>query len=263
VIKALSHKPIPVWLNNFNSDDPINFSNVFKDSIYYPACGFDSDVMSLCMGYSHNFIYVDNLCLWYQVGKERVYEFINSSNTFGAFNRVYQREFSKSELIGGYPFKKEQPQYADGNPDYGLTPKEFFAILTIFEPKKGNKTFSHSDRSTKLHVYEPLAFLYVCDDGCFSYENFYYSHNVIPRGIAIIQPGDAFGGNWTSYYARDKIFGRIVMSHPAGIPDILISGGRDSRGGNFRRVVWSEYSKRLYYSRLNQKGLAVWTHNED
>lgn len=262
MIKVLQHHPIPDWLNNYRAGDPINFSDVFRDSIYYPACGFDGDVMSLCMGYSHSFVYVDNLCLWSSVGKDDVYQFINDSNTFGAFNRVFQAEFSKKDLIGQHPFQKEPLQYADGDPGCGLEPKDFFAILTIFEPKRGNRTYAHSDRATKLHVYEPLAFLYVCDDGCFSYQDFYYSHNVSPRGVAIIQPGDAFGGNWTSYYSRDQIFGRIVMNNPIGIPEILISGGRDSRGGHFREITWPEYSKRLYYSRLCKKGLAVWTWKE-
>jgi hypothetical protein len=214
------------------------------------------------MGYSHSFIYVDNLSLWESAGKERVYEFINSSRTFGAFNRVFQAEFTKSDLMGEYLFRKEELLYADGNPAYGLTPKEFFAILTIFEPRMGNRSYSHSDRATKLQIYEPLVFLYVCDDGCFSYQDFYYSHNIKPKGIAIIQPGDAFGGNWTSYYARDKIFGRIVMNNRAGVPEVLISGGRDSRGGHFRRNIWPEYSERLYYSRLEHKGIAVWAQNE-
>ena len=262
MIKVLNRQPIPDWLNLYSASEPINFGNVFKDSIYYPACGFDGDVMSICMGYSHSFIYVDNLCLWESVGKERVYEFINTSRTFGAFNRVFQAEFSKSELMGQHSFPKEKLLYTDGEPSYGLAPKDFFAILTIFEPKRGNRTYCHSDRATKLHVYEPLAFLYVCDDGCFSYQDFYYSHNVKPKGVAIIQPGDAFGGNWTSYYERDKVFGRIVMNNKAGIPDILISGGRDSRGGHFRRNIWPEYSDRIYYSRLEQKGIAVWAQNE-
>lgn len=262
LIKALSHEPIPSWLNNYRVGDPINFSDVFKDSIYYPACGLDPDVMSLCMGYGHSFIYVDNLCLWESVGKEDVYEFINNFYVFGAFKKIFQAEFSKSDLIGGHSFDNEELQYGDGDPTNGLTPKDFFSILTIFQPKQGNRTWTHGDRSIKLHVYEPLVFLYVCADGCFSYKDFYYSHNVAPRGVAIIQPGDAFGGNWTSYYDRDKIFGRNVMNHPAGIPDILISGGRDSRGGYFRGCIWPEYSERLYYSRLNQKGLAVWTRKE-
>lgn len=262
MIKVLSHEPIPSWLNSYRVGKSINFSDVFKDSIYYPACGFDGDVMSLCMGYSHSFVYVDNLCLWQSVEKERIYEFINESNTFGAFNRVFQAEFSKSDLMGDHLFDGEKLQDEDGDPSFGLAPKDFFAILTIFEPKRGNRTYAHSDRATKLHVYEPLVFLYVCDDGCFSYQDFYYSHNIRPKGVAIIQPGDAFGGNWTSYYARNKIFGRIVMNHKAGIPEILISGGRDSRGGYFREKIWPEYSERLYYSRLEKKGLAVWTHSE-
>ena len=52
------------------------------------------------------------------------------------------------------------------------------------------------------------------------------------------------------------------MNNKAGIPDILISGGRDSRGGHFRRNIWPENSVRIYYSRLEHKGIAVWAQNE-
>ncbi len=258
MLKCLSRENVPKWLDQFSGEESINFEDVFSNSIYYPACGFDADVLNLCMGYSHSFVYVDNLSLTTSMDKKVIYDFINLSNIFGAYKPIFQAEYSKNDLIGQSIFTKEFLKYGDGNPDLGLPSKDFFAILTIFIPKGGNRIFTHSDRSIYLHIYEPFAFLYVCDDGCFSYQKFYYSHNRTAKGVAIIQPGDAFGGNWTSYYDRSKVFGRIVMNNPAGVPEILVSGGKDSRGGYFRKQIWGEYNKRMYYSRLERKGIAIW-----
>ena len=107
-----------------------------------------------------------------------------------------------------------------------------------------------------------MAFLYICDDGCRAYEKIYQSHMTAPKAIAIIQPGDAFGGNWTSYYDQKQIFSRIVHKNPGGKPEIMIFGGRDSRGGWYKKHFWSDYAQRIYYSRLNNKGISVWSNNK-
>ena len=162
-------------------------------------------------------------------------------------------------MMGPHSVFEEPIKDGDGNPEYGLDPIPFFAILTIFEPYHGHDhEVIYSETSTIHRIYERLAFLYICDDGCRSYEKLYQSHRAKPKAIAIIQSGDAFGGNWTSYYDEKKIFSRIVHKNPGGLPDIMIFGGRDSRGGYFRKQFWSSYPENIFYSRLYNKGVAIW-----
>jgi len=259
MLKVLPRQPVPDWLKKYKPGDNIPFHLLIEDSVYYPACGFDGDVANLCMGFSHSFIYVDNLCLWGEVSKETVYERLNADYSFKGFRRIHQQEYSYLEMMGPHSVFEESIKDGDGNPECGLDPLPFFAILTIFEPYHGyDHDVIHSETSTIHHIYERLAFLYICDDGCRAYEKLYQSHRAKPKAIAIIQPGDAFGGNWTSYYDENKIFSRIVHKNPGGLPEIMIFGGRDSRGGYFRKKFWSSYPENIFYSRLYNKGVAIW-----
>jgi hypothetical protein len=259
MLKILPHQAVPSWLNNYMPGENIPFKELFNNSVYYPACGFDGDVANLCMGYSHSFVYVDNLCLWSNTTKETVYSQINHPENFKGFKKIYQQEYSYEQLLGTHEVIHEPLQRNDGNPEHGLEAQPFFAILTIFEPIEGISTkYIRSETSTIHHVYERMAFLYICDDGCRAYEKIYQSHLTSPKAIAIIQPGDAFGGNWTSYYDQKQIFSRIVHRNPGGMPEIMIFGGRDSRGGWYRKNFWSSYPKNLYYSRLHNNALSVW-----
>jgi hypothetical protein len=259
MLKILPHQAVPKWLEEYSPGDSIPFKELLADSVYYPACGFDGDIPNLCMGYSHNFVYVDNLCLWTHTTKETIYAALNHEENFKGFRKIHQQEFSYEELLGPHRIQHEPLRRNDGNPEYGLEPQPFFAILTIFGPNAGlNRKYVMSETSTIHHVYERLAFLYICDDGCRTYEKLYQSHLTKPKAIAIIQPGDAFGGNWTSYYDEKQIFSRIVHKNPGGSPDIMIFGGRDSRGGWYRKKFWSNYSENIYYSRLHSKGISFW-----
>ncbi len=259
MLKVLPRETVPIWLKTYIPGQPILFNELIQNSVYYPACGFDGDVANLCMGFSHSFIYVDNLCLWGEVSKETVYERINADYSFRGFKRIHQQEYSYAEIMGPHSVSEEPIKDGDGNPEYGLRPLPFFAILTILEPYDGyDHEVIYSETSTIHHIYERIAFLYICDDGCRSYEKLYQSHRTKPKAVAIIQPGDAFGGNWTSYYDEKKIFSRIVHKNPGGLPEIMIFGGRDSRGGYFRKQFWKTFNQNIYYSRLYGKGIACW-----
>ena len=260
MLKILPREPVPQWLISYAPGDPIPFSELVKNSIYYPACGFDGDVANLCMGYSHSFIYVDNFCLSTKPAKQSVYENLNHPHHFRGFKKIYQQEYSYDEMLGTHPIKEEEAmQGIDGHPDTGLASHEFFAILTIFESSTGvDREFTQPERATIHHIYERMAFLYICDDGCRAYEKLFQSHLEKPKAIAMIQPGNAFGGNWTNYYDEQQIFSRIVHKNPGGKPDIIIFGGQDSGGGWYRKVFWQDYCEQIYYSRIHGKAVAFW-----
>jgi hypothetical protein len=91
MLKILPREPIPEWLVSYKPGDKIPFSSLINNSVYYPACGFDGDIANLCMGYSHQFIYVDNLCLWANTTKETIYESLSNPENFKGFQRIFQR----------------------------------------------------------------------------------------------------------------------------------------------------------------------------
>ena len=268
MLKVLPREPIPDWLTRFSPGDPIDFQSVFNESVYYPASLFDFDVLNLCVGFSHSFVYVDNLCGDSSVEKEQVYGQIRSR--FGGYRPIFQHEFSLSEMVGKTQYKPEPLQFIDGRPEIGLKGKPFFAILSILEPielseavRLNRSRYGRSPTSTRIDVEERFVFLFICDDGLDAFQRFYFSHRVRPKGIAIIQPGDRFGGNWTSYGRQDAVFSRTVRSNPAGIPELLIVGGNDAWGsGVYKKKLWSDYPYRNYYFRDRGKGIATWSRSK-
>jgi len=260
MLKILPREPVPQWLISYKPSDLIPFSEIVKNSVYYPACGFDGDVTNLCMGYSHSFIYVDNLSYSNNATKKTVYENINHPKNFGGFKKIHQQEYSYEQMLGTHPISEEKAiSDIDGYSEGGFAPQAFFAILTIFESSTGvDREFTQPERATIHHIYERMAFLYICDDGCRAYEKLFQSHLEKPKAIAMIQPGNAFGGNWTNYYDEQQIFSRIVHKNPGGKPDIIIFGGQDSDGGWYRKVFWQDYCEQVYYSRIHGKAVAFW-----
>lgn len=260
MLKVLPRERPPQWLIDYRSGDPICLRDVFSESVYYPACGLDGDVLKLCMGFSHSFIYVDNCCLYDVMTKDRILAEINSTQNFRGFRRIFQREYSESELMGDLSFEYEKLRYEDGDPKYGLQPQPFFSVLTVFEPLPEQSERIRPPQSTQIDVLERFVFLFICDDGNTAFQKYYFSHRVRPKGIAIIQPGDAFGGNWTSYGREEKVFSRAVHNNHAGVPDVIIFGGMANWGGaQYRKPVWSDYPYRNYYFRGQGKALSTWS----
>jgi len=264
MLKVLPREPIPDWLIRYSPGDPIDFQAVFNESVYYPACYFDFDVLNLCVGFSHSFVYVDNFSLYSPAAtKEDVYESIRSR--FWGYRPIFQCEFSQSQMAGKFDYRVEPLQRGDGVRDAGLPAQPFFAILSILEPIELSEATRkalrvRSPESTRIDVNERFAFLYICDDGLDAFQNYYLSHRVRPKGIAIIEPGDAFGGNWTSYRKETAVFSRTVRSNPAGVPELLVVGGRDRWGsGQYRQKLWSDYPYRNYYFRDRGKAIGTWS----
>ncbi len=100
----------------------------------------------------------------------------------------------------------------------------------------------------------PLRFshFYLCADGTAAFQALYVANHACPKVIAIIQPGEAFGGNWTDFEDQEKILARSVMNNPAGQPDYLLYGGWG----------WPEHNDRpcwhLYQRHVSGAGRNLW-----
>lgn len=88
-----------------------------------------------------------------------------------------------------------------------------------------------------------FSLLYLCADGAADYQAIYLSNQNRPKIIAIIQPGHAFGGNWTNFKDRKKIFAQSVFYSDDLLPDYIINGGWGSRDF-YDYPIWPEYEKK-------------------
>lgn len=82
------------------------------------------------------------------------------------------------------------------------------------------------DGSTPLsHGPERFSLLYLNADGAAAYKALYVGNAMRAKAIAVIEPGNGFGGNWTDFTDPQAILARVVLSNPASMPDFYLSGG--------------------------------------
>jgi hypothetical protein len=235
--KVVHRRPVPDWLTTCNTDAPVPTSDLLKNSVYYPACGFDGRPVKYCGSFSHSFIYVD-----YGVSSERIVAELWRHYSFGSYRIVGGRFVAKEELLGPHNWQTQLPIEAiDGNPRrYKNHVVEPFAYWAVFE------------RATHLgdsHGPQRFSLLYIAGDGAATFQSLYYSNRLAPCLVAVIQPGEGFGYNWTNFYDSRQIFARSVLANPHGLPDYLLLGGNGADLDSQRSIVWPGFSRLLKHWR--------------
>ena len=104
-----------------------------------------------------------------------------------------------------------------------------YAIWTVFQKKRGNYD---TDTPNRFSV------IFICGEALATYQALYWSSNITPKALAIIQPGTAFGGNWADFADEDGPFGWVVKNNPAGLPDYIYNGGY---GYGHPTKFWKDY----------------------
>lgn len=91
--------------------------------------------------------------------------------------------------------------------------------------------------------------MYICAEGVSAYELIYNSRGIAPKCVAIIQPGEGFGGNWTDFHKVDAPLYQALKRNPSGLPEMIINGGvweRDWDHG-YENLSWDEYQVVIYH----------------
>jgi hypothetical protein len=104
---------------------------------------------------------------------------------------------------------------------------------------------------------ERFSLLYLNADGVEAYHSLYVGNAQRASAIAVIQPGHAFGFNWTNFTDPKAVLARVVMGNPAGVPDFYVSGGIGPR--KYLPAPWPEYTGRLgWYPYGGIGSVGVW-----
>lgn len=216
---------VPAWLSKLQSPlVPIPMRSLLRKSVYYPSAGMDGDPVKYLGKYFQSFVYVD-----YGVGREPV---LNDLPTFRGYKLFSHREVLQDELV---PTTWTPPEIhpEDGNPDNAnsfIEPP--FAIWAVYDRKS---------EVCPEHGPQRFSLLYIGGDGVMTYHALYYTHQVKPAVVAIIQPGTGFGNNWTDFRDPKMIFARLVRQNPAGIPEHLLYGGW-GEGQFYRDAPWPKFN---------------------
>lgn len=223
-------------------------AEVLRDSLYYPACGTDGDPVQELprlaqVGAVHSFIYAD-----YAVGEAEVLRQLHDPKLgFKGYRVVFTRPLPEEALAqqGWLPLAVGR---RDGDPNrYDDAFKPSFILWAVFE-RDGSKMLREPWGP------ERFSLLYIGRDGVETYQNLFNQNHCRPKVIAVIQPGTAFGHNWTDFNRADGILCRMLHQNPAGLPEFLLEGayrGQLQHSGNsWRGTVIQTWATRHHGLRL-------------
>lgn len=179
------------------------------NSVYYPASAFDGGVIRDCNINRKDwevlsFVYCDYL---------ETEEALHLTDMPRGYRLLGERQLKKEELIPN-GWTPELPPNIDMQRYQHIVNKHPFATWMVFErlPEFG-----------KEHGPERFSLIFLCADGVAAYQALYWTNQMKPRAIAIIQPG-SFGGEWTDFFKKDAPFYWTVRHNPAGMPDYVYCG---------------------------------------
>lgn len=244
--KQLTAMSEPVWLSRLTADSIVNGSfpvrDILRNSLYYPASGFDGDPIKYLGGLFRSFVYVD-----YGLEQEEFDQALHDRG-FRGYRVLAKRAVAASEL---FPrgWTSEPRDSRDTMPPGWDGPKgKPFCTWVVFE-------HSHDDLS---ECGERFSLLYWHHDGVEAFQALYVARRLAPKAIAIIQPGYGFGGNWTDFTNPENVLARHVLGNPVGQPKFLLFGGFGRRGF-YREPCWPGYQENLFFFQKAGGGsIGVW-----
>jgi len=240
----------PIWLTGLSSttmtNEPFPLRELLQDSLYYPSSGFDGDPVRHLAGNILSFVYVD-----YGHSHD---EFVSALETpgFRGYERIAARPAIEMELTPN-GWRPTPPTRSDGDPSrYRNWIKQPFCSWSVFQ-RRENVPDSHGPSRFSL--------LYLCADGVAAFQALYVANSVVPKAVAVIQPGHAFGGNWTDYTSPDQLLAKSVLGNPSGHPEILLYGGIGRRDF-YREPCWPDYQTLLcFVDKAGGGSIGVWSKN--
>lgn len=189
--------------------------DILANSLFYPACDNDGGVVKDCNTLNRelgieNFIYCD-----YAFGEDRLDE---AMDTFHGYSVLASRSLTQYDLVPNrwnmqMPPRLNLQQYHNHRDAY----KTPFAKWIVYQRNQ-----------EKGADYGPARFslLYIGGEGVATYQAIYWSNNVCPKIVAIIQPGHAFGLNWTDFTAPEGFLHWVIVNNPnQQLPAQIYFGG--------------------------------------
>lgn len=236
----LERSPTPSWLETLTSEDigkettPLPLRDILAESLYYPACGVDGLPIEFLGGLIHSFVYVD-----YGVTREAFAEAIGRPrglSPFAGYSKLGERWLQKVDLAPDDWGPERLPRRSDGR------------LERLEEARQKAAPYAHwsvwQRNPARATSYGPTRFslLQICGDGVATYQALYRRLEIVPKVLAIIQPGTGFGGNWTDFRDEDGFFARVVAPQAHLLPEYLLYGGW---GDGYDSPCWSAYSEHI------------------
>ncbi|MCE2449019.1 MAG: hypothetical protein J4F35_11720 [Candidatus Latescibacteria bacterium] len=237
-LQSLPEFTRPNWLADNMLDGNIPIIGLLRNSIFYPASGLDSDPIMHLGHHFWSFVYAD-------YGYEP--EFIKatlSAERFAGYKLLGRRSVSENELPLARWNSESDGWLEGGNNrearERGTPPFAQWALLVRDYGQEKPR--------------ELMSLLFVGAEGVTLFKKLYVDNEVAPACLAIIQPSDEMGENWTNFNDPNAYLAKTVMTNPSGSPRFLLYGG-NGQVEWCKSSPWPEYDKLLAWPlerRINQ-----------
>lgn len=194
------------WINSItaeNFEKSFNLNEILKNSTFYPASGIDAthiEALSECV----SFVHVD-----YSVPENEVKRALNNDFQGVGYKLIGLRHIAESELTpngfapNNFPLKDSEKDRMDFMTKAKNTHKPFcfWAIYEIDETLTGRTTGK----------VEKFSLLHIGGEACATFDALYVSNNINPKAVAILNPSEGFGDNWTKFTDPDYRLFRLMQ----------------------------------------------------
>jgi len=225
---------------------PFPLKAILQGSLYYPACDIDGELIRYCnMNFDRlhicSYVYAD-----YAVGQERLMANLDS---FLGYHLISTRELSPTDVCAdrGFPMPK------------GINPEEYRRYQDQWQAFGQWAIYERDEDYDGYHGPECFSLLYLGAEGVATYAGLYLNNDITPKGMAIIQPGHAFGFNWTNFTDPNGPFTKTIKMGRS-MPEYLFYGGNGLHGYN--QLPWPGYEqidrKEHYYPTVFDSAMTVW-----
>ncbi len=207
--------------------EPLPLRLLLWNSVYYPASGLDGGLIKYCNTHGRDigvcsFVYCD-----YNTKEDELCD--NVANHFRGYTIFAHRSVGVWEL--GVKHLSMEP-IDDRAKHKHLTPEvEPFCHWFIME-----RDSAFGDE----HGPKRFSLLFLCCEGVTAYVQLYSQNEILPKALAIIQPGTGFGGNWTDFrdYSAHLSF---VLRHIPYMPRYIFNGGMGNSEDDYTQLPWDGY----------------------
>jgi hypothetical protein len=252
MLDSLPREQVPQWLTDAadaGSRARFDLTSLLKNSLYYPACGFDGTPIRHLAGNTHSFVYAD-----YRTKRADFLENLRAGgpdSLFADYEAVVMRDLHREDIV---PHGWVPHMYPEAGRDTDRLPMhqgdaEPFGHWSVWRQRSGAPA---GDRP------ELLSFVYFAGEMSALYQGLYLRLAIAPRFLAIIAPG-RIGGEWEEVESDDAFFRSVVYANAAGMPAYLVNGGYGS-ADRYATPCWSDYGGDLL-ARLPERNAGVWRRN--
>lgn len=184
-----------------NLKDMFNLKEILKESVFYPASGIDNTVIKCLSNQYSSFIYADYSISQREVYHELFLQLENEDCQLIGLHQIPLEELSPNNFNTDHfvlneheSQRMENVQISESFHYHNFNPFVFWAVYELNQLEVENI------------IKEPKRFslLYIGAEACATFDTLYLNNKINPLVIAIINPAEGFGDNWTLF--RDPDF---------------------------------------------------------